>query len=159
MRVALLGSIFGAEGFGQRAAVPDRLGAENYQVGRAGQFEHREQQDGSLDERADAERHRYYLRERAHGVAGYGGYPRDAAERDRAADREQHARPGNGDQHERGDREREQMGGGQHRASVCGDPPAGPSSFAAPGHPAASVTGVTEPGEAGGCLRDRVAYG
>jgi hypothetical protein len=111
---------FGVESGAQRAAVPDRLHAQEDQVDGAGQLDDGEHGHRALHHRPDAQRHRRDLCVDADLAAQGGGYPGRPAQHEGAADHEEHVRPGNHDQHERHQREGEQMAGGKHAGSLSG---------------------------------------
>src|ERR1022692_2137571 len=92
--------------------------AEIAQVAGADPFDHGEDGRRPLDERADAERYRHHLHVQPDLIACHGEQRGSSAYRKRPADREQHARAGDSDQHGRQRGEREHVTGWQHGHTI-----------------------------------------
>ena len=97
-----------------RLAVADRLDAEEDQVRRSDDLDDREHHDGLRDERPDAERDRGDGGQHPERVAEHAEQAAAAAERDGAAEHEQHARAGKDDEQHRRESEGEQVGPRDH---------------------------------------------
>ena len=93
----------------ERVPVPDRLDAEEDQVERAGQLDEEEHFGGTLQQRAEPDRHARGHHVVAHGVPGRGCERGAAPVRKRAADHEQHSRTWDDDDDERREREADQV--------------------------------------------------
>ena len=100
------------------APVPNRLDPQVDEVRRTGELDDREQDERLRHDRADADRDRDDQGEHPERVAEHAEETAQAAERDRPADHEEHARPRDHDQRQRGEREREERGRRNHPVIV-----------------------------------------
>jgi hypothetical protein len=106
---------WGRDGIRLLPAMPDGLDAEEDDVGGAEELDDREGHDRLLEQRAEAEGDQHRDHDGAEDVADDAQEPADPAERERAADREEHARPGDDDERDRRQCEGEEVGRGDHR--------------------------------------------